>query len=339
MAVQARVRDLLRVIAHDFLVPGLRGLVRGAAGFGQLQRELDPVGIGDRHRPAVLASPSGLEQQRRRLGERDGRVVNDLPALVDALAPLERRKRLVVRLVGRALGRGRGRVVRLHGEYQIRTGKQDAAHDLVQVAGRGKRPLSRRRHHRSRRRGEAGNQRNGLLRRRVGTELGAAGGELTGLKHVRHDVGGLRARQLPRVVLRHRVLNLVDKLGHRAAPDGEEGIAGERRRVGARERRPVTGRALVLVHGLTAPGLFVAVDAVARRSGRGWGLRGGQQRSREHAHEHGHRKSHEARRHRLPPPISYATFWRSLSSADRRQARDSSVRSTKRTAKPNPGRP
>ena len=190
-----------------------------------------------------------------------------------------------------------------------------------------------------------GAMRNLLQHRSVGAEFGASGGELAGLEHVGHEVGRLLASELSRIVLGHRVLNLVDELRQRPAPDCEKASPArggafpppsarrDRMRTGPCRRpdrawpaRRCTRRLSPFETVLTAPSRRAAESERQRAT-----ILRARRRAATQRIESGAKAS-------IPPPISYATFWRSLSRADWRQANVSSLSSMKRTAKPNPGR-
>src|SRR5262245_19194692 len=89
VAVQAHVRELLGDIADLFLIPGLRRGVDLFRHLLQFDRELDPVRVVDGDRLAVLAAAPLRQHQRRGFADRDGRVIHELPALIDAGAPVD----------------------------------------------------------------------------------------------------------------------------------------------------------------------------------------------------------------------------------------------------------
>src|SRR5262249_58612302 len=98
--------------------------------------EVDPVRTLDGDGFAILAAAAWRQHQRRRLGQRDGGIVDQFPALVDAGSPVYPRKSSVA-----AAGPWRGRlegagVPTLDVEDQVRAWKQDAAHHLSEVTKR-----------------------------------------------------------------------------------------------------------------------------------------------------------------------------------------------------------
>ena len=87
VTVLAGVIELIGGLADSLLISALRGFVSSLAGGLQFQGELDPIRIGNRHKPAVLATAAGSQHQLRRLRHRDCGVVDNLPTLVDSLPP------------------------------------------------------------------------------------------------------------------------------------------------------------------------------------------------------------------------------------------------------------
>ena len=241
-------------LAHGLLLSGLRGLVGRLPGFSKLDGELDPVGIVDRHRLAVLAAATGRQHERSGFGQRHGGVVHQLPSRIDTGSPVGPGKRAGRRLGGRSLLDRRGGIMALHVEDQVRAGEQDAAHHLGHVSGRREARRSRRG---DRRRGRACDRRESDLLQRgfVRAELGLSGRESCRPGACTPRDRPTAAGQLARIVCGHRVLDLVEQVRHRSAPHQDEVIAGERGSLRAAKRRAVAVRAPVLVHRLTTRGL------------------------------------------------------------------------------------
>src|SRR4030095_7547580 len=88
VTLQACIREVVADVAHGLLASRLRGFVGSLADVNQLLRELLPVVAVDWNGSAVLASPVGHEQQRRRIRDAQRGVVDDFPWRIDDRAPL-----------------------------------------------------------------------------------------------------------------------------------------------------------------------------------------------------------------------------------------------------------
>src|SRR5204863_3508388 len=87
VTIHTGVVELIGGIADRLLTPGLRRLVGGVARIRQFHTELDPIRIGYGNELAVFATPAGSQHQLRRLRNRHGSVVDDVPSSVNNSAP------------------------------------------------------------------------------------------------------------------------------------------------------------------------------------------------------------------------------------------------------------
>ena len=102
----ARIGQIAGRVRHRLLVSRLRQAIDAPARQRSIFGELDPLRVGDRRQPAVLAADAGREHQRRCIGQRERGVVDELPSTVDAGAPIDEREagvRVVRRSAWRAL--------------------------------------------------------------------------------------------------------------------------------------------------------------------------------------------------------------------------------------------
>ena len=112
VAVVAGLSEIVRQLADRRSVLGQRGLVDSPTGLRQLARPLQPVVSPDRSKPSVFAGAPWLVDEARALGEHERRVLDDLPAGVNAREP--RGRRITFPSLNRRL-----RVARLHVEDQV----------------------------------------------------------------------------------------------------------------------------------------------------------------------------------------------------------------------------
>src|SRR4051812_28021439 len=87
MTVLTGVVELVRGIGNQFLIPGLRGLIRGFACGLQFEAELYPIGIGHGDKLAILTPAPRSQHELRGLRNGDCGIIDNVPSLVNIAAP------------------------------------------------------------------------------------------------------------------------------------------------------------------------------------------------------------------------------------------------------------
>ncbi len=280
VTVWAGIVELLGDLTDCLLVSGLWCFVGGSARFSQFIRESNPIRIRHGHGPAVFARTAGCQHQLRGICKWHRRVVDNVPSGVDTLTPGKEIDSIGRVNVDSPFDAG---IDGLHSEDDIRSGKQQAPHQLSHVAAR------RQDRHRSGGRfrpAACGYWEYHLLQCGViQHEFRFAGGELPSLQHVCQNVRGLLRGQSLGLASRHGPMNLVGKLQQwLCLPAGKETVANQRRSGATRKIRSMTVRAPCCVDSLAACCLFGGVHTIAHVSDRllkskqGWpGNRAGHQ--------------------------------------------------------------